>query len=56
MRDRFYKLLGMLVWTGAKTFLRQKYGRTYLPAPLIAAVVVLVGLLVGLLFAKRDSD
>jgi len=52
----FYKLLGLLVWKGAKAFLRQKYGPTYVPAPLIAAAVVLVGLLVGLLFAKRDSD
>ena len=52
----FYKLLGMLVWKGAKTFLRRKYGPTYAPAPLLAAVVVLVGLVVGLLFAKRDSD
>jgi hypothetical protein len=52
----FYKLLGMLVWKAAKTFLRRKYGPTYAPAPLIAAVVVLVGLLIGLLFAKRDSE
>jgi hypothetical protein len=52
----FYKLLGMAVWKGAKAFLRRKYGPTYVPAPLIASVVVLVGSLVGLLFAKRDSD
>ena len=51
-----YKLLGMLVWKGAKAFLRRKYGPTYAPAPLIAVAVVLVGLVVGLLFAKRDSD
>jgi hypothetical protein len=52
----FYKLLGMLVWKGGKTFLRRKNGPTYLPAPLIAGAVVAVGLLVGLLVAKRDSD
>jgi hypothetical protein len=52
----FYKLLGMLVWKGAKAFLRRKRGPTMLPAPVIAGAVVVVGLLVGLLFAKRDSD
>ncbi len=51
-----YKLFGMLVWNGAKVLLRRKYGPTYLPAPVIAGAVVGVGLVVGLLFAKRDSD
>jgi hypothetical protein len=50
----FYKLLGMLVWKGAKLFVRSKNGPK--TAPAIAGAVVLVGLLVGLLFAKRDSD
>jgi hypothetical protein len=52
----FYKLLGMLVWKGGKAFLRRKNGPTYLPAPLIAGAVVGIGLIVGLLVAKRDSD
>ena len=52
----FYKLLGILVWNGAKVVLRRKYGPTYLPAPVLAGAVVVVGLLVGLLFAKRSSD
>ena len=52
----FYKLLGMAVWKGAKAFLRRKYGSTYVPTPLIATFVVMIGLVVGLLFAKRDSD
>ena len=52
----FYKLLGMLVWKAARTFLRRKYGPTYVPAPALAGAVVLVGLLVGLLFAKRQSE
>ena len=51
-----YKLLGILVWNGAKTLLRAKYGRTYVPAPVLAGAVVLVGVVVGLVFAKRDSD
>ena len=38
-----YKLLGMLVWNGGKTLLRAKYGRTYVPAPVLAGAVVLVG-------------
>ena len=52
----FYKLLGMLVWKGAKTFLRRKNGPTYLPVPVLAGAVVVVGLVVGLVLAKRDSD
>jgi hypothetical protein len=50
----FYKLLGMLVWKLGTRFLRRKNGPTYLPAPLIAAAVVLVGAVVGLVLAKRD--
>ena len=52
----FYKFLGMLVWNGAKVILRRKYGPTYLPAPVLAGVVVVAGLVAGLVFAKRDSD
>ena len=56
VQGMFYKLLGMLVWKGAKLFLRRKNGPTYVGAPVIAGAVVLVGLLVGLVFAKRSSD
>jgi hypothetical protein len=52
----FYKLLGMLVWKGVKVALRRKNGPTYVGAPVIAGAVVLVGLVVGLVLAKRDSD
>ena len=51
-----YKLLGMLVWNGGKVLLRRRYGPTYVPAPVLAGAVVVTGLLVGLLFAKRSSD
>jgi len=51
----FYKLLGMVMWKGAKVVLRRKHGPAYLPAPVIAGAVVAVGVLVGLLVAKRDS-
>ena len=43
----FYKLLGMFVWRGAKLFLRRKYGRTYVPVPLLAALLI---------HARRGSD
>ena len=48
-----YALLGRIVWFGAKTFLRRKYGSTYLPKPLVAGalVAVMVGLL--LLLGRR---
>ena len=42
-----YKFLGILVWNGAKTLLRAKYGRTYMPVPVLAAAVVAAGLAVG---------
>ena len=51
----FYTLLGKLVWKVAKLFLRRKYGRTYLPKPVVAGglVAVMVGLLV--LLGRRDD-
>ena len=52
----FYKVLGILVWNGLKAVLRQKYGPTYVPAPVLAGAVVGAGLVVGLVLAKRDSD
>ena len=36
-----YKLLGMLVWKGAKFELRRKYGPAMMPKPALAAIVVL---------------
>ena len=53
----FYKLLGMAVWKGAKTFLRRKYGPTYLPVPVVAGALVGLLVAVGLVLLKqRDSD
>jgi hypothetical protein len=50
-----YTLLGRIVWFGAKTFLRRKYGATYLPKPIVAGglVAVMVGVLI--LLGRRDS-
>jgi len=51
-----YKLLGILVWNGAKVVLRNKYGPTYLPKPVIAGGVVAVGLGVALLMRGRSDS
>jgi hypothetical protein len=52
----FYKLLGMAVWKGAKLALRRKYGPTYTPKPVLAAIVVLtVGGLAAVLLRRDDS-
>jgi hypothetical protein len=50
-----YKLLGMIVWKVAKTFLRPRYGRTYVPVPLLVGGIVAVLLAVALFVARRDS-
>lgn len=51
----FYRLLGMLVWKASRLFLRRKYGRTYLPLPLLAGAVVALLVAIGLAVAKRGS-
>ena len=51
----FYKLLGMVVWNGAKFILRRKYGPTYAPKPLLAAAVLAIVAAVAILASKRDS-
>jgi hypothetical protein len=58
----FYSLLGRMVWYGLKLFLRRKYGRTYVPKPLLAggtlalAVAVAVAVALAVLRAVRSSD
>jgi hypothetical protein len=53
----FYRLLGMAVWNGAKLFLRRKYGRTYVPKPVLAgAALALVGGVVLLVARHNGSD
>ena len=51
----FYKLLGMVVWNGAKFFLRRKYGRTYAPKPVLAAGVIAIVAGVAVLASRRDN-
>ena len=52
----FYKLLGMVVWKGAKWFLRRRYGPTYAPKPLLAAGVLAIVAGVAVLAARRESS
>jgi hypothetical protein len=53
----FYKLLGILVWNGAKVVLRQKYGRTYLPKSVVAGGALAgVGVGVALLMRGRSDS
>ena len=52
----FYKLLGMVVWNGAKFFLRRKYGPTYAPKPVLAGAVIAVVAGVALLASRRESS
>jgi len=49
----FYALLGRLVWTAAKLFLRRKYGRTYVPKPVLAVVVAAVAGVVAVVLQRR---
>jgi hypothetical protein len=52
----FYKLLGMVVWNGAKFFLRRKYGPTYAPKPVLAGAVIAVVAGAAVLAARRESS
>jgi hypothetical protein len=51
----FYKLLGMVVWNGAKFFLRRKYGPTYVPKPFIAGGVLALVLGLALLIRGQQA-
>jgi hypothetical protein len=52
----FYKLLGMVVWNGAKFFLRRKYGATYAPKPLLAGAILAIIAAVAVIAARRDGS
>jgi hypothetical protein len=51
-----YRLLGMLVWNGGKVLLRQKYGRTYLPKPVLAGAVLALAGGVVLVVTRRNGS
>jgi hypothetical protein len=52
----FYRLLGMAVWNGAKFFLRRKYGRTYVPKPLLAGAALAAAGGVALLVVRHHGS
>ena len=53
----FYRVIGMAVWNGGKLFLRRKYGRTYVPKPVLAgAVLAVVGAVVLVLARHNGSE
>jgi hypothetical protein len=49
-----YKLLGWFVWNGVRAILKLKYGRTMLPAPVLAAGIVAVALGIAGAVAARQ--
>ena len=54
----FYKLLGMVVWNGGKFVLKTRYGRTYVPKPVLAAAVLVAvgGVALAATAAKRNGS
>jgi hypothetical protein len=52
----FYKLLGMVVWNGAKFFLRRKYGPTYAPKPLVAGGIIAIVAGLAILAARGTKS
>jgi hypothetical protein len=52
----FYKTIGWFVWNGGKLLLKQKYGRTYVPKPVLAGAVLAVAGLAAVLVTRHTSD
>ncbi len=52
----FYSLLGRVVWWGLKLFLRRKYGRAYVPKPVLAGALVAVLAVVAVILGRSRSD
>jgi hypothetical protein len=50
----FYSLLGRVVWFAGKRLLRHRYGRTYLPKPLLAGGVVATA--IGIALAAHHGE
>ena len=51
----FYELLGRVVVKGLKAFLRMKYGRFYLPKPVLAGGTVAIAVAVAVAALRRRS-
>jgi hypothetical protein len=52
----FYRLLGMVVWKGAKWFLRRRYGPTHLPRPVLAGAVLAAIGGIALVVTRRETS
>ena len=52
----FYRVIGMAVWNGAKSLLRYRYGPTYLPRSVRAALVLSVAIGVALALARNNGS
>ena len=52
----FYSLLGRIVWSALKLFLRRKYGSTYVPKSVLAGgtVAIAVAVTFAILRAARS--
>jgi hypothetical protein len=51
-----YTLLGRLVWYATKLVLRERYGRTMVPKPLLAGAVLVAAVGALLALQRRDSS
>ena len=52
----FYSLIGRLVWKGFKSFLRLKYGPTYMPKSVLAGATVAAAVAVSVAVQRARSD
>lgn len=54
----FYSLLGRTVWYALKVFLRRRYGRAYVPKPLLAggAAALALGIAAAVVRARSSDD
>ena len=51
----FYELLGRIIWKGMKAFLRLKYGRFYLPKPVLAGGTVAIAIALAAMAAAQKA-
>jgi hypothetical protein len=51
-----YTLIGRAVVKGVRMFLRQRYGPTYAPKPLLAGAIVVAVVGAAVLAAKHESS
>jgi hypothetical protein len=52
----FYSLLGRIVWKALKSYMRMKYGPTYVPKSVLAGGTVAVGVAVMLAILRSSRS